>query len=146
MNYYLWFLIALILFIFEILTPGFVVMWFGIGAFAVAILDLIGIHDIIIQGIVFAIVSLILVIYTRKIFVNFMNSKNQNINLKSQVESLVGKTGLVTLDINNSESKGRVFIEGQDWSARSENNELINQGEKVVILRLESAKLIVKKL
>ena len=145
MSYYWWFLVSLLLFIIEVLTPGFVVMWFGMGAFVVAILDLFGLHDIVWQASIFAIVSFLLVIFTRRIFMNFMNARTAGGELKSQVQSLIGKTGIVTLTIDNSQSQGRILIEGQDWSARSQSGDIIQIEEKVNVVSVESAKLLVIK-
>ena len=60
------------------------------------------------------------------------------------MHALVGKIGKVIVAIDNSKSQGRITFEGDDWKAESENNEIINVGEKVEILKIDSTILIVK--
>ena len=144
MDYYWWFIIGFVLLIVEIITPGFVIMWFGIGAFIAGILDLAGLNNLLFQVIIFSVSSIIFVTLSRTFFRNvFVHSPGNK--LKSQVESLVGKTGVVTTEINNDISQGRVLVEGQDWSAQTNGNEILPTGNKVIITKYQSAKLFVDK-
>lgn len=60
------------------------------------------------------------------------------------MEALVGKVGRVTEAINSSKNEGRIIVEGDDWKAETENDEIVNIGEKVEILHVNSTILIVK--
>ena len=64
--------------------------------------------------------------------------------VKSNVEALIDKEGIVTETINNIENAGRIQVMGQDWAALSENDNIIEKGKKVVILNIKGIKLIVK--
>ena len=63
---------------------------------------------------------------------------------KTNVDSLIGAIATVTKDIN-PDDRGEVKVNGQYWLAISSDNNLIETGNKVSILAIEGAKLIVKK-
>lgn len=62
------------------------------------------------------------------------------------MDSLIGKTAVVTADIHNLEGRGQVFVNGLTWTARAEREEeTIPKDTQVEIVRVEGVKLIVKK-
>lgn len=58
-------------------------------------------------------------------------------------ESLVGKTGVVTRELN---PQGEVRIEGIIWKARSSNGENIETGQVVVVKKIENISVVVEKI
>ena len=143
MEYYYWFIAALILSLIEILTPGFVILWFGVSAAIVGLLDLLGIHDTLIQVIIFVSLSLLMVILSRTFFKKTF-TKSPGENYKTNVDVLVGKNAKVTQEIDNSKGTGRIEVDGQDWAARSDDGITIPVGTNVSITRFEGVKLFVK--
>ena len=142
MSYYYWFIAALVLSLIEIVTPGFVILWFGVSAAIVGVLDLLGLHDVTIQAILFVVFSLALVIMSRTFFKKtFVRSPGKQ--YKTNVDVLIGKIGVVTIEINNAIGEGRMNVEGQDWAARSESGAIIPVGSAVEIIRYEGVKLFV---
>ncbi|MCX6153327.1 MAG: NfeD family protein [Candidatus Kapabacteria bacterium] len=146
MEYYWWFIASFIFVILEIITPGFFFLWFGIGAITTGLLDLLGFNSLIPQIIVFVVISLALVAMSRTIFKNIFIKKSPGKEIITNVNVLLGKQGIVTTTINNDKSEGRILVEGQDWSARSANNDIIEQNMNVIILRFEGIKAIVEKI
>jgi membrane protein implicated in regulation of membrane protease activity len=144
MVYYWWFAIALVFFILEIATPGFVLLWFGVGGIVAGLLDLAGVHSLLIQVLVFGAVSFVMVILSRTIFKNLLMWKSPGADLKTNMDAMIDMTGIVTDEINNLASGGRILVQGQDWSARSENNEILPVNTRVMVIRFEGAKLIVR--
>ena len=143
MQYYWWFILALALSVIEIITPGFVILWFGVSAAIVGIIDLLGIHNFTVQVISFVILSLILVTLSRTFFKNvFKRSPGEQ--FKTNMDLIIGKKGIVTSKIDNTISEGRVLVEGQDWSARSIDNSIIDKDAMIEVTSFEGAKLIVK--
>lgn len=143
MDYYLWFIAALVLSLIEIITPGFVILWFGVSAAIVGVLDLIGLHDTFWQVIIWVALSLFMVIMSRTFFKTiFVKSPGEN--YKTNVDVLIGEHGVVTEEIDNVKGIGRIKVEGQDWAARSENGTIIPVGKSVEIIRYEGVKLFVK--
>ena len=63
---------------------------------------------------------------------------------KTNVESIEGKIGKVISDIDNINAKGIVKIDGVEWTARSQQNEVIKAGTLVKVVSVEGVKVIVK--
>jgi len=143
MDYYIWFIAALIFGVLEIYTAGFVVLWFGVAAAIVGLLSLFGVNSLLLQSIIFAVLTLILVTLSRTFFKNVFKYSEGKL-FKSTMENLIGKIGVVTISINNELSMGRVLVEGQDWTARSVDSSIIEPNKTVVIVRMEGAKLFVR--
>ena len=57
-------------------------------------------------------------------------------------ESLIGKTGTVTKELN---PVGEVRVDGIIWKARSVNNDKIDSGKTIVVKNVENISLIVEK-
>src|SRR5882724_4360343 len=90
-----WTLLGLVLIVAEIFTTGFVLLWFGIGALAAALLGIVGIDSLALQFLVFAVVSTALTAASRTLFVNYFSREKSGQSLKSGVDSLPGKIGTV---------------------------------------------------
>jgi membrane protein implicated in regulation of membrane protease activity len=65
-------------------------------------------------------------------------------NVKINVDALTGSVGRVVETIDEKENTGRIFVNGDDWRARSEDEEVIPVNEKVEVVRVDSTTLIVK--
>lgn len=134
----IWLIIAGLFFIGEIATVGFLIFWFGVGAL-VAMLISFFTSNIIIQTSVFVISSAILLFATKPFVKKFIDVKSTNTN----AFSIIGKKALVRKEIN-SNSVGQIKINGEIWSAESENNEIIPKGSEVEIVKINGVKAIVK--
>ena len=64
--------------------------------------------------------------------------------VKINVEALAGSIGRVIETIDEKENTGRIFVNGDDWRAKSETEETIPLNEKVEVIRVDSTTLIVK--
>lgn len=135
----IWLIIAGIFFIGEIATVGFLIFWFGIGAL-VAMASSFFIDSIIIQTTIFVISSTILIFATKPFVKKFVDVKKTNTN----AFSIIGKNALVIKEINPIQSQGQIKINGETWSAESDNNEVIPEGSEVEILQIRGVKTIVK--
>lgn len=143
MEYFWWFIAAIGFFVVEILTPGFVLMWFGIGALVAGFADLAGMHSPYTQTGIFVVVSLTLVVLTKTIFKSVFTRSQPQGGLRTNMEAMIGMIGVVTEPISNDLGEGRVMVQGQDWLAKSARNETIEPQARVKILRYEGASLIV---
>lgn len=135
----IWLIIAGICFIIEIMTVGFLIFWFAIGALLTMVVSLFT-NNIIIQTSVFIISSTILIFATKPFVQKFVNQKS---DIKTNVYSKVGKTGIVTKDIDSIHSLGQVKVEGEIWSAMGQNDTPIPQGTKVEIKEIKGVKVVV---
>lgn len=139
--WHIWVIVAVILFIIEIFTPSFL---FGSIAIGCILASLVSVFDlgIKIQLIAFAVGALIAFFGIRPFMLKFFHKKSDKV--KTNVDALIGQIGRVTEPINPSKNKGRVFVGGDDWKAETENDEIVNLGEKVEVLQVKSTILIVK--
>lgn len=135
----IWLIIAGICLIVEMLTVGFLVFWFAIGALVTMILSFF-IDNIVIQTAVFIISSTILIFATKPFVKKFASSTP---NVKTNVYSIIEKTGIVTQDINSIERTGQVKVDGEVWSAIGENDSNIPKGTEVKVLEIKGVKAIV---
>ncbi len=138
----IWLIIAGFFLILEILTTGFLVFWFSIGAL-IAMCSSFFIENVIVQTAIFLISSTILLFITKS-FVQKITKKDANV--KTNVYSIENKIGKVIVDINPVEGKGQVKINGETWSAKSYNDTAIPEGTKVSIEKVDGVKVIVKPL
>ena len=96
----------------------------------------------VLQWAVFCVVSLILLFATRPWAVRYFNNQKKE---KTNVDSLIGKTAVVTSEIRNLEGKGEVFVNGLTWTARAEEDSLIIQEDThVTVAAVQGVKLIVR--
>jgi membrane protein implicated in regulation of membrane protease activity len=141
--WHIWIIIAILLFIAEIFTPTFLAACLALGCIAAGIFSFFD-FGIKIQLLSFSVGTLIAFFGVRPFMIKFAHRKSDKI--KTNVEALIGKVGRVTVPIDNSKNQGRVVIEGEDWRAETENNEIINEGDRVQVSSINSTILIVKSL
>jgi len=138
---YAW-LAAIIAFVaIEAMTSQLVSVWFAGGALAAFIGACFG-TGITIQWILFVATSALLLILTKP-FVKKITGRTPE---KTNTEAHIGKTTIVTRTIDNIKESGEVKINGVSWSARSDDESVIEDGEKVIIKRIEGVRLIVSRI
>ncbi len=135
----IWFIIAGILFIAEMLSITFYMLWLGIGAVVGGLIALFAPDALLLQVTVGAIVSLTLTFFTKK---NFKKTFEKQKGFTDTVDMLVGKRGIVMQAITN-EANGIVKVDGDTWTAIADSS--IDAGEKVVVIKRHSTILQVKK-
>lgn len=135
----LWFVIFIILLAIELLTVNLVSIWFVIGSLCAFVLSFFT-DSFLLQIILFLIVSIITLILTKPLVKRLKTFKVTPTNS----DRVIGQVGDVTKRIE-SNNYGEVKIFGNVWTAYSFDGSEIDIGEKVVVLRIEGVKLIVKK-
>ncbi len=137
---FIWLGILAFLLIVEAVTAGLTTIWFAGGALVAAVAAYAG-AGFAIQVILFLVVSLILVIFTRPVALRIMNREVEGTN----VNSLPGKRAVVTRDIDNLAQTGQVRLNDVEWTARANRDDhIIPQGTVVKILEVKGVKLIVE--
>ena len=137
MQAFYWLIIFVIALVVEIATMGLTSIWFAGGALIAWMFAKIGFGTVV-QIVVFIIASLLLLIVTRPIAVKYFNAKIERTN----VEGVIGQTGLVTETIDNIRGTGVVVINGLEWSARAE--QVIPTDTVVVVKEVQGVKVIVE--
>ncbi|HEX8098271.1 MAG TPA: NfeD family protein, partial [Pyrinomonadaceae bacterium] len=112
-----WTVLGVILIIAEVFTPGFVLLWFGVGALAAAFAGLVGLDSLPLQFLVFAVVSVALTAASRTIFVNYFTHGDGDKKLKTGAEALPGKVGYVVSSSRGAMQEGAVKVFGSTWTA-----------------------------
>lgn len=136
----IWLALLVILLAAEAVTLGLTTIWFAGGALAGFVMAMLGM-DLFVQIAVFCAVSILLLVFTRPLAARWLNGNR----VKTNAESLIGQTAVVTEAIDNLENRGQVQVRGQFWTARSESDrEIIREGARVKIKKISGVKLIVK--
>lgn len=139
-NVLLWAGVTIVLIVAEIVTVQLVAVWIAGGALASLITALFT-TDLKIQLLVFVVVSIILLIATRPL----VKKINKNRPLATNADSVIGKTAVVTEDIDNDLSTGRVKVDGVFWAARTADNSKIKKDDLCKIIEIRGVKLFVEK-
>ena len=135
-----WLTLLVILLICEIITLGLTTIWFAGGALTAFLISLTG-AGFWIQLISFLLISFAMLFFTRPIAARFIN-KNMT---KTNAEGLIGRKAKVLIEIDNNSCVGQALVDGQEWTARSADDEVIPAGTMVEIVQIRGVKLIVRK-
>lgn len=135
----IWLLLAILFVVIEIVTLNLVSVWFAIGASSSMFVAIADYDNYALQGIVFVVVSMIALIVIR----NWSMKKLKSGAIKTNVNSLIGKKAIVTRKIE-ALSLGEVKVDGNFWTAKTINDDTIEENSIVEILEISGVKLIVK--
>ena len=139
--WHLWIIAGIIFVIIDMLLASFFIVCFGIGSIITAFIAFLG-GGIVFQLLTFVVVTFISLFTLRPVFLKYFDKQDDG--LKTNVDAIIGATGIVKEEIVNDENKGRVKIGGELWKAESENNENIGVGQKVKILSISGPKVTVR--
>ncbi len=135
----LWLVIFVLMVVIEIATMGLTTIWFAGGAVIAFLLALFGV-PLKAQIVVFLAVSFLLLFITRPIAMKHLNFKRT----KTNVDELAGKHAVVTKEINNLKGEGQIVLNGIEWTARSENDEIIPADTEVEVVEIKGVKAFVR--
>lgn len=135
-----WLIAAMIFFLAEVFTTGFVLAAFGVGAIAASLLAFLGI-GFQWQMAVFVVVSALSIFFSRRFAERITGPQPQGVG----VDRVLGKQAVVLETIDPVHANGRVRVEREEWRAQSLNNEIIPVDSIVEVIRVEGTRLIVRK-
>ena len=133
-----WLIIFAFLILIEIITLGLTTIWFAGGAVVAFLLSLFY-DNLPLEIILFVVVSLVLLFFTRPIVKKYFNSTR----VKTNYEVIIGKEVLVTTTIDNTIASGMATVNGLEWTARSVNGDVIEKGSRVIVESIAGVKLMV---
>ncbi len=143
-SWIIWLTLGVGLVIAEIFTLGFVLLWFGIGALAAALVGFLG-FSMVWQFSAFAIVSVGLTAMSRTIFARYF-SHGDGHRLKMGIESLPGQIGTVTTASKGAMDEAAVKVFGSTWTAFPIDGETaLIEGEKVEVVEIKGSTIYVKR-
>lgn len=136
----IWFFVGLILFLAELVLPGFVIFFFGLGAWITALVCLIAHPGINLQFIIFGLTSVLSLAALRRIIQKrFFYSRE---GLSEGVEDEFTGKEARALTAFGPGHQGKVEFKGTTWKAESASQ--ITEDQIVIIKAKLSFKLIVE--
>lgn len=139
--YHYWLIISALLVIVEIVTTGFGIVCFALGTLAGAAVSYFG-YSFNWQMMAFAAGSLVAFVFIRPLALKYLTKKQQYVPMNA--EAVVGMKAVVTEEINPAQHTGRVAVNGDDWKAIIETDEVIPVGTNVTVIKQDSLVLTVK--
>lgn len=134
----IWLVLMVVFLMMEASSVSMVSLWFGAGALAALITALLG-GVVWVQIVVFLAVSGLLLACLRPLARKYFTPRLTRTN----VDSVLGATGLVTVAIDNVSACGQVKLGAMEWTARSSQGETIPKGTLVQVDRIEGVKAFV---
>ena len=134
----LWLVLMVMFLLLEAGTVALVSLWFAAGSLAAMIVSFLG-GAFWLQVAVFLATAGVLLAALRPLVRKYFTPKLT----KTNVDSVIGSTGLVTVAIDNVSAVGQVKLGAMYWTARSESGEPIPEGTLVKAVRIEGVKAIV---
>ena len=135
----IWLVLIVVFLMTEASTVTLVSVWFAAGSLAALLLSLLN-APVWLQVSMFVIVSAICLTALRPLVRKHITPKLT----KTNVDAIVGSTGLVTVAIDNVSAVGQVKLGAMEWSARSVSGESIPEGTLVKVAKIEGVKAFVE--
>lgn len=133
-----WILLAVILAAGEIMTLGFFLAPFAVGALLGAVADLAG-AGAVVSVLVFLVTSGLLFGFVRPVARRHMRTPAQ---LRTGTAALVGKTAMVTVRVDAI--GGAVKLDGEIWTARPyDGDEVFEPGRRVQVIEIQGATALI---
>ena len=139
-----WFLLGLALMLSELALPGFVIIFFGIGAWITALCIWLGVTTAFNTQLVIFLASsvLSLVLFRNQGKKYFQGKVSRKMDDISKLDDVKGERAVVVDDIVPANLAGKVEFHGTNWNAVAEGE--IKKGTPVEILERENLTLKVK--
>ncbi len=135
----IWLIVGLVMLLAELVSVTLVFIFFAVGAFATALLAILGIvNEPDTQIMCFSVISFLSLILLRKQakLLFFKGGKSPEYN------EFIGETAMVIREIPQG-GEGKIFYRGAEWIATSSHHQAIEAGSKVIIRNTDGIKLIV---
>ena len=137
-----WLVAALLLCVAEMIAPGFWLLSVAVGAIAAAVASLV-LPGAVAPALTFAAGTLLSLVGVRPFLLRHLNPAGREI--RTNVDALAGKVGIVSARIDPATGKGRVLVEGEDWRAAALMDAPLEPGTRVMVVRVEGTTLYVDK-
>lgn len=140
-SWWAWLVAGLVFFILEAMSAGgMFLMFFGVGAVLIGLLDLAGLHmSFTIQGLIFVAFSVVSLLLFRKPLLE----RVQQHMPKGKVDSLVGETAKALAEIPGH-GIGTAELRGSSWTVRNLGEAAIPQSARCRVERVEGLTLHVR--
>ncbi len=127
----IWGIIFIVMVILELCTMQLISVWFAAGALAAFIASALHVAPLG-QAIVFTAASILLLLATKPILKKLKVGDRIPTNLDAEI----GRTAVVTQEINDAGNSGRVRIGGVNWRARTRDGSVIPVDTTVTVTEI----------
>ncbi len=139
MEAFVWIGIIILSVVVEALSVQLVSVWFAFGGLGGLITYSAG-GEIWLQIVIALVVTVICLIISKPLV---SKMKKRGGEVRTNADRNIGEHGIVTNIILPDSIEGRVKLMGNSWAAVSADNKTIEEGTKVVVEKIEGAKLVV---
>jgi membrane protein implicated in regulation of membrane protease activity len=143
-DWQIWIVLAALLLVAEMFAPGFWLASVAVGCGAAGVAGLLPI-GLLGQVLVFAATTVGSLFGLRPVLVRrFLHVRGMEV--RTNMEALVGKSGVVTKRIDPVTRIGRVVVDGEDWRGTLlEGGGVIEPGTRVIVVQVDGSTLMVEK-
>ena len=140
MNWFaiLWLALMVVFLLLEAGTVSMVSIWFAGGALAAMVASLFG-AELWLQLLLFLVVSAALLLALRPLAKKYYTPRL----VKTNLDAVIGQEGIVTATVNNTLSTGQVKLGHMEWSARSSSGDILEEGVRIKVDKVEGVKVFV---
>jgi len=135
-----WMVLAAVFAIGEMITAGFFLFWFAVGALLAGLLAWLG-YGPQWQLLIFVVSSGVLFALSRRFAERFTRKQPDGVG----ANRFYGRQTVVLTEIDNIKGVGSVRLDREEWRASSADGEVIPAGESVVVDSVDGTRLIVKR-
>ncbi len=133
--WHIWLMVSILFFILEIFIPSFVVFNFGVGSLFATLMASFG-ASLQWQLFIFSAFTLASFFLLRPALKKWAYKRSDK--TETNVNAMIGRTGIVYETIDPANSSGLVKIDGDIWQAISAQNSKIESGKLVKVTKIES--------
>lgn len=137
---YIWVAVIIICVAIEAFTLDLSAIWFAVGGVAALVAASLSL-EVVTQLVIFVLFSAALLVVVRPFCRRFLKTRNEPTN----ADRIIGRTAIVTEQIDNIRETGAVKVLGVVWSARSRDEMVIPAGTEVKIVEIRGVKAVVEK-
>jgi membrane protein implicated in regulation of membrane protease activity len=137
----MWLVSGILLLITEMFAPGFWLINVAMGCFAASAAALIGIGTNL-EIVFFAGGTILSAAFFRPFLLRHFHSQPA---IRTNVDALIGKIGVVTEKIDPSKRTGRVIVDGEDWRGMEINGAVLEPGTRIAVIEVDGTTLKVER-
>jgi membrane protein implicated in regulation of membrane protease activity len=143
-DWLIWFLAAVVLIVAEMFTTGFWMACLAVGCVAAGLVGLVPFAGAALQTIAFTVTSLASMIGLRPLMMRHFQL-GPGSGVRTGVDALLGKTGVVLERVGPKAQQGRVKVEGEDWRGASVDDAVLEPGTRITVIQVDGTTLVVEK-
>jgi membrane protein implicated in regulation of membrane protease activity len=135
-DWQLWIIAGIALLIAEVTAPGFWLLSVAVGCFTAAVAGFLP-FGLVTQVLAFAAGTVLSAGLLRP----FLLRRRAGHEVRTNVDALIGKTGVVVERIDSLKRTGRVIVDGEDWRGASLDDVVIEAGTRITVVAVDGATL-----